>query len=71
MTQDFLRGGFLTHDVIPGKLRTIHTNTLLFMKKNDKTKDCDKLDSPGWAHMSWIRSVLDDARARKISVYVL
>lgn len=71
-TEDFKYGGYLVEDVIPGKIRTIHTNTLLFYKDNDAIKDdCDKEGSVGANHIKWIKQVLDDSRKLGYSVYIL
>ena len=71
-TDDFEYGGYLVEDVVPGKIRTIHTNTLLFYKDNDAIKDdCDKKGSVGANHIKWIKQVLDDSRKQGYSVYIL
>lgn len=71
-TEDFKYGGYLVEDVIPGKIRTIHTNTLLFYKDNDAIKDdCDKEGSVGANHIKWIKQILDDSRKLGYSVYIL
>ncbi|KAI9313187.1 Metallo-dependent phosphatase-like protein [Dichotomocladium elegans] len=71
-TTDFQRGGYFVQDVIPGKLRTVHTNTLLFFKDNKKnTQDCSAKGSLGAMHLKWLTKVLDDSRKQGYKVYVL
>ncbi|KAI9253397.1 Metallo-dependent phosphatase-like protein [Phascolomyces articulosus] len=68
----FQRGGYFYEDVVPGKLRTIHTNTLHFYKDNKKSKaDCKSSKGMGTAHLKWLQQVLDESREQGYSVYIL
>ncbi|KAI8089280.1 Metallo-dependent phosphatase-like protein, partial [Halteromyces radiatus] len=69
--QDFYHGGYYAQDLIPGRLRVLNTNTMLFSAKNKLNKiDCDVEDSPGYNHMGWLKSQLDNARGQQIKVYI-
>lgn len=72
ITRDFAYGGYFMQDVIPGKIRTIHTNTMLFYKDNDgDTAKCDQSDSAGALHLKWLHRVLEDSRSIGCRVYIL
>ncbi|KAG2226245.1 hypothetical protein INT45_005917 [Circinella minor] len=69
---DFGKGGYFYEDVVPGKIRTIHTNTLHFYKDNKKSKaDCKKPNSMGTIHLKWLQQVLKESRQQGYSVYIL
>ncbi|KAI8148343.1 Metallo-dependent phosphatase-like protein [Fennellomyces sp. T-0311] len=68
----FEKGGYFYEDVVPGKIRTIHTNTLMFFKHNKKSNgDCDKEGSMGSAHLKWMKDVLEESQAQGYKVYIL
>ncbi|ORZ15254.1 Metallo-dependent phosphatase-like protein [Absidia repens] len=67
----FRQGGYYAQDLIPGKLRVLNTNTMLFSTKNKLTKeDCDESGSPGQLHIAWLKAHLDDARSQQTKVYI-
>ena len=71
-SKDFGKGGFFYEDVVPGKIRTIHTNTLHFYKDNKKSKaDCKNSKSMGTVHLKWLQEVLEESRQQGYSVYIL
>ncbi|KAI9495013.1 Metallo-dependent phosphatase-like protein [Zychaea mexicana] len=68
----YTRGGYFYEDVVPGKIRTVHTNTLLFYKDNKKAKaDCKSPDGIGSMHLAWLKDVLEESRQQGYSVYIL
>lgn len=68
---EFQKGGYYAQELIPGKLKVLNTNTMLFSGKNKLTKeDCDESDSPGNLHMRWLNDQLADARAKHTKVYI-
>ncbi|KAI8333841.1 Metallo-dependent phosphatase-like protein [Chlamydoabsidia padenii] len=68
---EFQKGGYYVQDLIPGKLKVLNTNTMLFSVKNKLSKeDCDDVESPGGLHMQWLNDQLKHARAEHAKVYI-
>ncbi|ORX59607.1 hypothetical protein DM01DRAFT_1189175 [Hesseltinella vesiculosa] len=71
LDQDFTKGGYYIEDLIPGKLKLINTNTMLFIMENELiSTDCDVQDGPGAIHIDWLQRQLQDARTANVRVYL-
>ncbi|CEP16013.1 hypothetical protein [Parasitella parasitica] len=68
--EDFIRGGYYIQELAPN-LRTINTNTMAFLKKNELLYDDCDVPGPGRNQLDWLRKSLEDTRASKSKAYIL
>ncbi|OAD79830.1 secreted endopolyphosphatase [Phycomyces blakesleeanus NRRL 1555(-)] len=71
LTDDFSEGGYFVQDIIPGKLQAMSINTMYFFSKNSEAKNCNTAGTSGALQITWMKKVLDAARTKKTSVYVV
>ncbi|KAI7898291.1 Metallo-dependent phosphatase-like protein [Cokeromyces recurvatus] len=62
---EFLNGGYFTHDLIKNKLSVINLNTMYFFDKNNDVDDCDSPNSPGAIQMRWLENQLEALEKKK------
>ncbi|KAI8067876.1 Metallo-dependent phosphatase-like protein [Gongronella butleri] len=66
----FRRGGYFAVDVARG-IRVLSLNTLYFFDSNTAVGNCMDEGQPGWDHVDWMRSQLEQARADDVKVYLM
>ena len=67
----FVEGGWLTSEVIPGKLAVISLNTMYFFDSNSAVDGCKDKSEPGYEHMEWLRVQLQILRDRGMKAILM
>ncbi|PHH74241.1 hypothetical protein CDD80_3219 [Ophiocordyceps camponoti-rufipedis] len=68
---EFLRGGWFSVDVIPGRLAVVSLNTMYFFERNGAVDGCHRPSEPGYRHMEWLRGELQRMREAGIKAILM
>ncbi|ORX97217.1 hypothetical protein K493DRAFT_314188 [Basidiobolus meristosporus CBS 931.73] len=72
LDESFLKGGYYTATIIPGRLEVISLNTNFFYKKNREVLGCeDGSNSPGLKQLLWLQRILETAIVDNTKVYII